>query len=237
MQILFKDEHFVAVNKPAGFHVHPPEDPTYRVPREKILLYQVRDHLNQHVFPVHRLDAGTSGVLLFALSSDDARNMNKLFTERRTEKTYHAVIRGYLPDTGVIELPLESDSTGELAEAKTTFKSLARIELPYPVGKKFPTAQYSWMEAHPYTGRFHQIRRHFGRISRPLLGDATHGDSRHNQFFRNQLGIEGLCLKAMRLEFVHPSTGAKISIEAPSCEKWNNIQDLFANPHRPLLSP
>lgn len=236
MQILFRDEHFVAVDKPAGYHVHPPEDSTYPVPRDKILLYQVRRLMKQHVFPVHRLDVGTSGVLLFALSSEAAGKMNKLFTERRTEKTYHAVVRGFVPDSGSIELPLELDSTGDLVEAKTTYRRLQKIELPVAVGKKFPTARYSWVEVTPHTGRFHQIRRHFNRISHPLLGDAAHGDSHHNQFFRNQLGIAGLCLKALRLQFTHPFSDQVLSIQAPECEKWNKIQELFANPKLPSTS-
>lgn len=228
MQILFQDEHYVAVNKPAGFHVHPPEDETHRVPREKIVLYQVRRLMKQHVYPVHRLDAGTSGVLLFALSSEAAGKMNKLFTERKTDKTYHAVVRGFVSDAGMIELPLELDSTGDLVEAQTSYRRLQKMELPVAVGKKFPTARYSWVEVTPHTGRFHQIRRHFNRISQPLLGDAAHGDSHHNQFFRNHLGIAGLCLKALRLSFTHPLTDEFISIQAPPCEKWNKIQELFA---------
>ncbi len=229
MKLLYQDEYFVAVEKPSGFHVHPPED-GYPVPRDKVCLYLVRDMLKQHVYPVHRLDAGTSGVLIFALSSDSARELSRLFAERLTKKTYHAVVRGYTPAEGDIHIPLELDSTGVAVEAHTSYKRLATIEFPVAVGKKFPTARYSMIEAKPHTGRFHQIRRHLNRITHPLLGDSYHGDSRHNQFFRNHLGIEGLCLKAIQLEFVHPWTKANISITAPKCEKWNKIQNLFAAP-------
>lgn len=227
MQLLYKDDYFVAINKPSGFHVHPPEDSTYRIPREKICLYQVRDMLNQRVYPVHRLDAGTSGVLLFALSSDSARGLCQLFAERSTNKTYHALVRGYTPEAGCIDTALASDSSGQLLEARTSYKRISTLELDIAIGKKFPTARYSLVEVQPHTGRFHQIRRHFNRISHPLIGDAYHGDSRHNQFFRNHLEIEGLCLKATRLEFCHPWTGEMISIEASECEKWNKIQTLF----------
>lgn len=230
MQVLFRDEYFLAIHKPAGYHVHPPEDPTHRVPRDKIILYEVRRLAKQHVYPVHRLDAGTSGVLLFGLSSEAASRMNKLFTARETRKTYHAVVRGFLPAEGVIEIPLELDSTGELVEASTSYRRLAQLELPHAVGKKFPTARYSWVEVTPHSGRYHQIRRHFNRISHPLLGDAAHGDSHHNQFFRHHLGIAGLCLKALSLGFRHPWTEEEVLIEAAPCEKWNKIQTLFANP-------
>lgn len=236
MELLYQDEHFIAVNKPSGFHVHPHENPEHRVSRDKICLYHARRMMKQHVFPVHRLDAGTSGVLLFALSSESASKLCKLFTERSTQKKYQAVVRGYVKESGVIELPLELDSTGDLVDAKTSFQRLGVVEFPVAVGKKFPTARYSWVEVTPHTGRYHQIRRHFNRISHPLLGDAVHGDSHHNRFFRNHIGIEGLCLKALRLEFTHPWSGESISIEAPACEKWKKIQLLF-NPTETPATP
>lgn len=227
MKVLYKDEHFIAVNKPSGYHVHPHEDPQHRVSRNLICLYIVRKLAKQHVFPVHRLDAGTSGVLLFALSSDAAREMSRLFFERHTDKTYRAVVRGYTPEQGEIVLPLELDSTGELVDASTSYRRLALKEFNVPVGKKFPTARYSLVEVHPHTGRFHQIRRHFNRISHPLLGDAVHGDSHHNRFFRNDLEIAGLCLHATSLGFTHPFTGENILIQAPPTDKWKKIHNLF----------
>lgn len=230
MKLIYQDEYFIAINKPSGFHVHPHENAQHRVSRDKICLYQVRKMMKQHVYPVHRLDAGTSGVLLFALSSPAAGKLCKLFTDRETEKTYQAVVRGYTPESGVIELPLALDSTGEMVEAKTSYQRLGIVEFPIAVGKKFPTARYSWIEVKPHTGRYHQIRRHFNRISHPLLGDAVHGDSKHNQFFRNHLGIKGLCLKALRLEFLHPWSGEKIAISAPPCDKWKQIEELFLSP-------
>lgn len=231
MNILFQDEHFVAIDKPAGFHVHPHEDPRNRVERDRICLYLVRDMVGQHVYPVHRLDAGTCGVLLFALSSDSARVLSRLFAEKTLlKKTYMAVARGYVPAEDMISIPLELDSTGDAVESHTRFRRLKTVEFPVAVGNRFPTARYSLVEAQPLTGRFHQIRRHFCRISHPLLGDSTHGDSRHNQFFRNKLGIEGLCLKAESLEFKHPWTDEELRITAPDSEKWKKIHLLFDSP-------
>lgn len=229
MKLLYQDEFFVAIHKPSGFHVHPPED-GYPVPRENICLYLVRDLLGQHVYPVHRLDAGTSGVLIFALSSMAAREISQLFAERKTKKTYQAVVRGYVQTEGRIDLPLELDSTQTPVASVTSYRRLATVEFPIAVGNRFPTARYSWIEVEPETGRYHQIRRHFARISHPLLGDSTHGDSRHNQFFRNQVGIEGLCLKATRLEFTHPWEQRAMVLNASPCEKWNKIQQIFGAP-------
>jgi tRNA pseudouridine65 synthase len=228
MKLLYQDEYFIAVNKPSGFHVHPHEIKQHRVSRDKICLYHARKMMKQHVYPVHRLDAGTSGVLLFALSSGSAGVLCKLFSEKALSKTYQAVVRGYVKEEAMIELPLELDSTGDLVDAKTSYRRLATVEFPVAVGKRFPTARYSLVEVNPQTGRWHQIRRHFNRISHPLLGDAVHGDSHHNRFFRNDVGIEGLCLKAQSLEFTHPWTQQQVKIEAPLCAKWEKIHDLFS---------
>ena len=226
MYVLYHDEHLIAIDKPAGYHVHPPED-SYPVPRSRICLYQVRDQIQKKIFPVHRLDASTSGILLFALSSKAARNLCEQFAAQQIEKKYWAVVRGWTPAEDTVLLPLESDSSGDLVEAETHYRRLAQIELPHAVGTKFPTARYSWLEVRPRTGRYHQIRRHMNRISFPLIGDGTHGDSRHNTFFREKLGISGLCLRAQQLSFRHPSTAEKILLTAPSREKWTQLENLF----------
>jgi tRNA pseudouridine65 synthase len=233
MKVLFHDEHLIAVDKPAGYHVHPHEMPQHRVSRDKICLYHVRRLAKKRVYPVHRLDAGTCGVLLFALSSDDAREMCALFNERKIQKKYQAVVRGFTPLEGNIDLQLELDSTGTLVDAMTRYQRKATVEFPVAIGNRFPTSRYSLVDVEPATGRFHQIRRHFNRIAHPLLGDAEHGDSRHNTFFRNRLGIEGLCLKAHSLQFTHPWTKEELLLEAPDSEKWKKIHLVF-DPTVPL---
>lgn len=230
LQLLYQDEYFIAVNKPSGFHVHPHEDKRNRISRDKVCLYHARDLIGQHVYPVHRLDAGTSGVLLFALSSESARRLCKMFAEKSLQKTYHAVVRGYMAEEGEISLPLELDSTGNLVEATTLYRRLARVEFPVSVAKRFPTARFSLVEARPLTGRWHQIRRHLNRISHPILGDSEHGDSKQNRFFRENLGVSGLCLKAQSLELQHPWSQEKLRIEAPACEKWEKILGFFPQP-------
>lgn len=227
MKILFQDEYFFAIDKPAGYFVHPPEISPYPVPKEKICLYHLRKLMNQDVFPVHRLDAPTSGVLLFAMSKEATRTLSQLFMERKLRKTYHAVTRGFIPQEGSIEIPLEVLGEENLLESKTNYKCLSTLELPFPVGKKYPTARYSLAEVTPVTGRWHQIRRHFDRIAHPLLGDIEHGDSHHNRFFRDHLEIKGLCLKATEIELEHPWTKEPLVISSPLCEKWEKIYSLF----------
>ena len=109
LKLLYQDEHFIAVDKPSGFHVHPHENEQHHVSREKICLYHARRMMKRHVYPVHRLDAGTSGVLLFALSSQSAGVLCKMFAEKNLQKTYHAVVRGFVKPEAEIDLPLELD--------------------------------------------------------------------------------------------------------------------------------
>lgn len=226
-RLLDRSENWVALMKPAGFHVHPPEDSTHRVPRDKVVLYQLRRQLDQFVYPVHRLDAGTSGVLLMALNSEAASHLAQQFQNRKVRKVYHAVVRGWTPESGEITQALELDSTGVPAESHTSYRRLGRCEFPEAVGKRHPTARYSLVQAEPHTGRFHQIRRHMNRISHPIIGDAMHGDSKHNRFFREQKGFAGLCLKAHRLEFLSPDRG-QVVVEAPDNDLWKKLRTIFS---------
>jgi tRNA pseudouridine65 synthase len=223
--ILFQDHEIIAINKPSGFHVHPPERNPEKVPRSKIVLQQLRNQIGQKLFPVHRLDVATSGVLLFALNSEIAGRLCTEFQKNQVQKTYWAVVRGFMPEAGFIDLPLESDSSSELLPCRTEFRTIKKIELPFAVGKKYSSARYSWLEIQPKTGRFHQIRRHMNRISHPIIGDCDHGDSHHNRFFREELKISGLCLMAREIKI------QDLRVEAPTSYRWKKILRLFERSH------
>jgi tRNA pseudouridine65 synthase len=124
-------------------------------------------------------------------------------------------------------LPLRIAGFEEPIDAVTHYRTLKHLELPVSVGKKYPTARYSWVEVQPHTGRWHQIRRHFDQIAHPLLGDVEHGDSHHNRFFRDDLKIPGLCLRATELQFVHPWSQENLRIQAPASDAWTQIHQLF----------
>jgi len=221
MHILFQDEHLVAVNKPAGLLVH-----RSAIDRRetRFALQEVRDLIGQRVYPVHRLDKPTSGVLLFALGVDTARLLTAQFTRGEVIKRYLAVVRGYIHEEGVIDYPLVEERdrmTDALAAsnkpaqtAVTAYRRLATVELPYPVGR-YSTARYSLLQANPRTGRKHQIRRHMKHVFHPVVGDTTHGDGKHNCFFREQFGCHRLLLAATRLELTHPVNGQNLCIDAP----------------------
>ena len=229
MEILYLDDHLVAVAKPAGLLVH--RSAVDR--RETVSALQLtRDRIGRRVYPVHRLDRPTSGVLLFALSREPAALLSASFAARQVLKRYLAVVRGFVPEEGVIDYPLveEHDRTTdrlarggkEAQEAVTSFRRLALAELPFPAGVH-ATSRYSLMEARPLTGRKHQIRRHCKHLYHPVIGDTTHGDGFHNRLFRDHFGSSRLLLHALEFTLPHPVTGKSLTITAPLDEEFARL--------------
>ena len=226
LPILFRDEHLVAVHKPAGLLVHR----TVLDRRETRFAVQiVRDQIGQHVFPAHRLDRGTSGVLLMALDAAMARALGALFETQGVAKTYLAIVRGHPPESGCIDHPLTRQyddyefradkSAAEAQTATTCFRRLATVELPHAVDR-YPTSRYALLELTPETGRRHQIRRHLKHIAHPIIGDATHGKGRHNRFFQEHLGSSRLLLACTRIGLVHPASGQPLVVEAAPADDF-----------------
>lgn len=214
LTILHKTPHYIAVDKPSGLLVHRTE---LSGDAENCLAL-VRDQLGQWVYPVHRLDRATSGVLLFALSSEAAEKLSVLVRERRLKKTYVALVRGHTPEAGEIDRPMRKNfehKGSPVAEAHTCYRRLATAELEFAVGK-YPTARYSLIEIEISTGRRHQIRRHMAHLSHPVIGDTVHGDGRHNRFFREQLSIKRLLLHASSVNFTDPFSGEELTIHSKS---------------------
>lgn len=199
-------------------HVHQHEISKHRVPREQTILWTLRRQTGRFLYPVHRLDVATEGVLIMALSSEDAAGLQKVIQAGGFNKVYYAICRGWPDPAGTIDMPLERDSNGTMAESKTHYRVVARSELPIAVGKKHPTSRYSLLELTPETGRWHQIRRHLARKSHPIIGDREHGDSHHNRFFRENLGLGGLWLISYKTSFRYKEHFYEL-ISAPS-DRW-----------------
>ncbi|MCW8841401.1 MAG: pseudouridine synthase, partial [Gammaproteobacteria bacterium] len=168
LTILYRDENYIAVDKPDGLQVH---RSWISEESEQFLLQRLRDQIGQRVYTIHRLDRPTSGVILFGLSSEAARAMCGLFENHRVKKTYLAVARGYCDPQGHIDYPLREEPDKPLQQAITDYRTLATAELPIPVGR-YSTARYSLVEIKPLTGRSRQIRKHFHHIFHPLIGDT-----------------------------------------------------------------
>jgi tRNA pseudouridine65 synthase len=221
LTILYRDQHLIAIDKPSGLLVHRSEIDRRET---RFAVQLLRDQIGQQVFPVHRLDRGTSGVLLFALDSDTARLLNQDFAAKQPAKTYLAVVRGHPADSGDIDhaitrQPDEREYVHGNAQlnaqpAFTRYRTLARCTLPYAVDR-YPQSRYALIELHPETGRRHQLRRHLKHIAHPIIGDATHGKGVHNRFFQQQFNVGCMLLHAVALSIRHPHSGQPLTITAP----------------------
>jgi tRNA pseudouridine65 synthase len=223
LPIVYQDEYFVAVHKPSGLLVH---RTALDFHERRFALQMLREQLGQRVYPVHRLDKGTSGLLLFGLSPEAGRCLSALFETRQVQKTYWAVVRGHPPESGEIDHPLvkrldDVEWVGEAMAlgpqpALTRYRRLATAELPYAVDR-YPSSRYALLELEPLTGRRHQLRRHLKHIAHPIIGDATYGKGRHNRLFQELFDCRRLLLASVALRFRHPITGAALALaEAPA---------------------
>lgn len=207
LPLLHLDGRLAAVHKPAGIHTHV----SSLSPGEDSAMRWLRDQLGQRVWPVHRLDRGASGLLLFALDPDCASRLVAAFRERRVKKRYLALCRGWIAGEGRVDRPLADMPGGEPREALTVWQRLQTVERAVPVGP-FETSRYSLVELRPETGRPHQLRRHLARLDHPLLGDGEHGDRAHNRALAAEPGLARLALVCVGLELEHPATGEPLRL-------------------------
>ena len=233
LELIYQDSALVAVNKPAGLLVH-----RSRIDRHetRFALQLLRDQLGRRVYPVHRLDKPTSGVLLFCLTPEAAHAVAAQFEARQVSKRYLAVVRGHAPASGIIDYALkrkhdtlahgETPREHPVQEAVTRFHRLATAEIPVAVDR-YPSSRYSLLELQPETGRRHQLRRHMKHIGYPLIGDAKYGKGVHNRFFQREFDCARLLLACVRMELTHPLTGRRLSISAGLEASWSRVASAF----------
>lgn len=250
--LIQKTPDWIAVNKPQGLLVHKTfidrQDPDNLVKQLREDLRRNGDenwnknrnenwgehrveNLNQTIYPVHRLDKPTSGVMVFALNKHTAQHLSEQFAQHTVQKTYLALVRGWPEDKGIIDHPLKKiedkfddprrNKNTEPQAAITHFECLARTEIPFAVDK-YPSSRYALLKLTPQTGRQHQIRRHLKHISHPIIGDVRYGKGAHNRFFKTQFGVGRLMLHAHSLTF-DDEQGHQQDIIAPLDEKITQV--------------
>ena len=234
LSVIYQDEYVVAINKPPGLLVH---RSMLDKQETEFAIQLLRDQIGQYVFPVHRLDKPTSGVLIFALSADIARKLGEQFAAQIIEKTYLAIVRGHIMDEGEIDYALKekhdkiADKMTKLdklaQQAVTGFNCLDKFELPFAVSK-YASARYSLVQLTPKTGRKHQLRRHLAHINHPIVGDTAHGDGKHNTFIRQQFNFHQLALTCKSMLLTHPVSKAQLVLR---CDLDKNIFDLLEKWH------
>lgn len=229
LKILHLDDALVAIDKPPGLLVHRTQ---LDAQEEEAALQQLRDQLGRPVWPVHRLDKGTSGVLLFALDAETASAMGQAFERGEPKKRYLALVRGWpAAESGSVGHPLARDpelpSAGQpMLDALTHWRCLARAEWPLQTDARFPSSRFALMELRPETGRRHQIRRHLKHIAHPIIGDATHGKGPLNRAVAAHLGLQRLWLHAAELQIRHPGNGEALVMSASPGAEWSSLQGL-----------
>ncbi len=226
LPVLWRDEHLIAIYKPAGWLVH---RTGLDAGETRFIVQTLRDQIGQHVYPLHRLDKGTCGVLLLALHPEAASRTRAQFENHQIHKRYLALVRGWAPEHCEVDHALRPDDAPADAPAQpaqTRFARLARLarlaalEYPDAYDSRFARTRLSLVLAEPHTGRRHQIRRHLKHIAHPIIGDATHGKGPLNRWWAERLGLQRLWLHAWSMHLVHPYTQQPLQLH--SGLQWPN---------------
>jgi tRNA pseudouridine65 synthase len=222
LDVLFVDADVVVVDKPSGLLVH-----RGWANDDDVAMFRVRDMLGAHVYPVHRLDRGTSGALLFARSPEAAAALSRSFESRQVDKRYLALVRGAPPPSGTIDHPIPSSEGGPRVPAVTHFSLVARSRVD----------RCALVLAVPETGRFHQVRRHLRHLGHPLVGDVNYGSGEINRHYRACYQLHRLALHAYALAFEHPVSGARVAVTAPMPDDLGLALERLALPREPAAMP
>lgn len=234
LTILYRDEHLIAVHKPEGLLVH---RSNIDKSETRFLLQMLRDQVGEYLYPIHRLDKPSSGLILFGLNAAVAANIQQQMFNNTATKVYLLICRGYTPVSGIINHPLKPindfkskthsiENTKSAQEAITEFTRLDTIELNVAIDK-YPSSRYSLVQAKILTGRRHQIRRHMKHLSHPIIGCPKYGKSTHNRYFANTFDVPRLLLHSYQMTLEHPVTSQPLLITAKPRDSFKNIMQRF----------
>jgi tRNA pseudouridine65 synthase len=219
-EILFENDELLVMNKPAGLLVHRSKLDAHE---KRFALQWLRDHVGYHVYPLHRLDKGTSGALAFAKSPTAASKWSALWQTPSVSKSYMAMVRGWPASNITIDSALrdpDSPPDGERKPAKSELSRLQRFLIPQKIDR-YPESRFALVELNPITGRRHQLRQHCKHISHPIIGDVRYGKGNYNRWLTGILGCNQLLLHAQQITFKEGN--GKLTITAPIDEKWTRL--------------
>ncbi|WP_245939469.1 pseudouridine synthase [Tenacibaculum gallaicum] len=225
LDVLYEDDYILCVSKPNNVVVHHAHH-SRNVVDEDSLLQLIQQQFKQKMYPVHRLDRKTSGIILLAKETEFVAKFQELFTKNEIQKTYYGIVRGHAPETKIIDSPVKGRDANVHKNAETHLFTVKNVIVDIPV-KPYDTSRYSLVKLLPKTGRLHQLRIHMNKISHPLIGDPKYGDKNHNTMFIDNFNCENLFLHAHSLGFTHPYSNKKLSIESDFPKDWYVIFEKF----------
>lgn len=221
IEVIHEDEAVLLVNKPSNMLVY--HSYYARNIKSPSLVDELKTVGYQKLHPIHRLDYKTSGLIILTKNPLAAAHLQNQFEVNTVEKEYTALVRGYTEEAGTIDTPVKNADTGKYREALTHYRRLQITEVDIPV-PPYPKSRYSLVQFYPKTGRMHQLRKHANKISHPIIGDHKYGNRHHNKMFAAELGFEHMFLHATSIQFIHPTTGKKMTFTAPFPEFWTEAK-------------
>lgn len=225
LPVIYEDDYILCVSKPNDMVVHHAYH-SRNVIDEASLLQVLDKQFGCKFYPIHRLDRRTSGIILLAKETKYVAKFQALFTNDEIQKTYYGIVRGYSPETKIIDSPVKGRDSKVYKNAETHLQTIQQVTLDIPV-KPYNTSRYSLVKLTPKTGRLHQLRIHMNKISHPLIGDGKYGDKNHNSMFEQQFEVTNLFLHAHSLVFIHPFLNKKLNLVAEFHQPWKRILEEF----------
>ena len=221
LQIIYEDPYCIAIHKPNNVLVHHSAMANNQLD-EKSMVQMLMEQLDRKLYPVHRLDRKTSGIVLFATKKEYVKDFQELFLNNLIEKNYIGLVRGFIPESGTIDSPVKGRDANNHKDALTLYERIETFTIPISVGP-YKNSRYSLVRLQPKTGRLHQLRIHMNKISHPLIGDAKYGDRFHNRMFEKEFQNEAMFLHAKKLGFTHPFTKEIIALTSDFPEIWKRV--------------
>eukprot|EP01090_Pellita_catalonica_P006867 TRINITY_DN1723_c0_g1_i5.p1 TRINITY_DN1723_c0_g1~~TRINITY_DN1723_c0_g1_i5.p1 ORF type:complete len:188 (-),score=12.09 TRINITY_DN1723_c0_g1_i5:24-587(-) len=172
LDVIYEDEYVLCVSKPNNVVVHHAHH-SRNVADESSLLQIILQQFNQKMYPIHRLDRKTSGIILLSKETKFVAKFQELFTNNEIQKTYYGVVRGHAPETKIIDSPVKGRDANVHKDAETHLSTIKTVTVNIPV-KPYDTSRYSLVKLAPKTGRLHQLRIHMNKISHPIIGDPKY---------------------------------------------------------------
>ena len=224
IEIIYEDDSIVAVNKPNNVLVYA----SYfaRNIKESDLVTLLKEQTELDLYPIHRLDRKTSGILLLAKEKEFVKDYQQQFENNKVQKHYYAILRGYSSPKGIIDTPTKNAETGMYKKALTEYETLETIELDIPV-HPYDKSRYSLVKFTPKTGRMHQLRIHANKISHPIVGDYQYGDRFHNRMFENEFNWSNMFLHASELTIKQSNSRDSLILKSDFPADWNKLFENF----------